>query len=220
MSKTIVIDAGHGGRDPGAVGPTGLRESDAALAVAQAMEQECQRLGLKTIMTRTDDTFIPLARRREIGDTGDALVSIHFNSAARYEAQGTETFAFSPGSAGAELGEMCQRAMVDFLGLADRGLKFQGFAVLRGRVPACLVEPWFIQNRAGEAMAKDEDVLENLAVELAGAVAQFFGIVAEVKEPPPEEPPHPQCVMPSALGKVAEARNLLDEAMATLAQSK
>lgn len=216
MSKTIVIDAGHGGHDPGAVGPTGLRESDAVLTVAQAMEKECQRIGLQTILTRRDDTFIPLARRREIGDTGDALVSIHFNSAARYEAQGTETFAFSPGSAGARLGEMCQRAMVDFLGLADRGLKFQGFAVLRGRVPACLVEPWFIQNRAGEKMARDKATLEQLGMELAVAVAEFFGVVVGEDQDPPEEPSHPPCVLPSALEKVAEARMALDEALELL----
>ncbi len=86
--RTIILDPGHGGRDVGAIGRRlGLREKDMALAVAKRIKNILEDEGIKIIMTRNDDTFIPLSRRVEIANraNADLFVSVHINaSRARY----------------------------------------------------------------------------------------------------------------------------------------
>ena len=95
--KTIVIDAGHGGKDPGAIGVSGLQEKDVTLRVARRVRDELRRKGYKVILTRSDDTFIPLEERTAIANTkgGDLFVSIHANSAPNRRANGLETYYLS-----------------------------------------------------------------------------------------------------------------------------
>lgn len=91
----VVIDAGHGGHDDGAKGPTGLKEKDLvldlALRVGKLVEE---RLGAEVIYTRTDDTFIPLERRPEIANENhaDLFLSIHANSSPLKSVAGVETY--------------------------------------------------------------------------------------------------------------------------------
>lgn len=90
----IVLDAGHGGRDPGAVA-NGVREKDVALAVTRKVGHYVEdRLGIRVVYTREDDTFIPLHERGRIanGSCGKLFVSIHANAARSSRARGTETF--------------------------------------------------------------------------------------------------------------------------------
>lgn len=97
--QTVVVDAGHGGIDPGAVGRGGLQEKtlnlDMALRLKTLLES---RLGVEVILTRQDDTFIPLHRRTEIANEygADLFVSIHCNAAPRRRgANGSETYFLS-----------------------------------------------------------------------------------------------------------------------------
>jgi len=78
----VVLDAGHGGKDPGAVGRKGLREKDVNLDMAFRVKKELERCGLQVTLTRLDDTFIPLAERPRIAnDRGaDIFVSLHANA--------------------------------------------------------------------------------------------------------------------------------------------
>ncbi len=90
----IVIDAGHGGRDPGAVAH-GVRESDVNLAIAQRLGRMVQEnLGIRVVYTRRDDRFVELAERGRIANQscGKLFVSIHANSASNQHAHGTETY--------------------------------------------------------------------------------------------------------------------------------
>ena len=97
----IAIDAGHGGEDPGAIGPGGLREKDAALDLAKRLAELVRRNGGQAVLTREDDTFIPLRRRTEIANTYnkhkgvDAFISIHLNAAPTRKARGIETYTLS-----------------------------------------------------------------------------------------------------------------------------
>ncbi len=93
----VVIDAGHGGKDPGAVGPTGLREKDVNLDVALKLALVLRERGVKPVLTREDDTFVPLATRAEVArDVGpDCFVSIHANAADNSWTEGFETFVMS-----------------------------------------------------------------------------------------------------------------------------
>jgi N-acetylmuramoyl-L-alanine amidase len=94
----VVVDAGHGGHDPGAHGPDGTREKDVTLAIALALQQELRdHPGIRVILTRDDDTFVPLGGRTKLAnDAGaDLFVSIHANSAERSGAEGFETYFLS-----------------------------------------------------------------------------------------------------------------------------
>jgi N-acetylmuramoyl-L-alanine amidase len=91
----VVIDAGHGGKDPGATAPGRIREKDLVLPIALKLGQYLEeRLGVEVIYTRDDDTFISLRNRGRIANANDAdlFISIHANSAANRRASGTETF--------------------------------------------------------------------------------------------------------------------------------
>jgi N-acetylmuramoyl-L-alanine amidase len=91
---TVVVDAGHGGSDPGAIGPGGLREKDVTLAVARDLEQRLVARGFRVVMTRRGDETISLEERTALaeGVGGDVFVSIHVNAARRNEAHGIETY--------------------------------------------------------------------------------------------------------------------------------
>jgi N-acetylmuramoyl-L-alanine amidase len=91
----IVIDAGHGGHDNGTIGPNGLIEKDVVLDVALRLSKLVQeRLGAEVVLTRSDDTFIPLQERTAIANDhkADLFLSIHANSSPAAEVAGTETF--------------------------------------------------------------------------------------------------------------------------------
>jgi N-acetylmuramoyl-L-alanine amidase len=92
---TMVIDAGHGGKDPGAVGPTGLREKDVVLRIAKRVRDKVtKQLGWKVVMTREDDRFIPLDERTGIANSKNAalFLSIHANACADRRVTGIESF--------------------------------------------------------------------------------------------------------------------------------
>ncbi len=96
--KTIVIDPGHGGRDPGAIGVTGLLEKDVVLKVAKKVAAILEReTTYKVILTRDSDIYIPLEERTAIANTreADLFVSIHANSAPNKKAKGVETYFLS-----------------------------------------------------------------------------------------------------------------------------
>ena len=97
--RTIVIDPGHGGHDPGAVGPSGLREKDVNLRIAKRLRErlieEGKSFGIENVyLTRSTDRFIPLEERTAIARKrkADIFISIHCNGARRKKAHGIETY--------------------------------------------------------------------------------------------------------------------------------
>jgi N-acetylmuramoyl-L-alanine amidase len=92
--QTIVLDAGHGGRDPGAIGVGGLREKDVTLRLATALGAKLEAQGFRIVQTRTDDRTIGLEERTAIAESvgGDLFVSLHANAAPRRSVAGIETY--------------------------------------------------------------------------------------------------------------------------------
>jgi N-acetylmuramoyl-L-alanine amidase len=92
----VVLDPGHGGKDPGAIGPTGLREKDITLAIAKRVKRilETRRPDLAVVLTRADDRYYGLVERTAMANTLDAdlFISIHCNAAPNREARGVETY--------------------------------------------------------------------------------------------------------------------------------
>ena len=93
--RRVVIDPGHGGKDPGATGPTGLKEKDVTLKIAKKVAERLRaELGCDVILTRHDDVFLPLEQRTAIANAkkADLFVSIHTNAAPNPSAEGIETY--------------------------------------------------------------------------------------------------------------------------------
>ncbi|GEM_PF-97776 len=93
--RTIVIDPGHGGKDPGAIGPNGLKEKSVVLKIARLLKDKLEkRLKVKVYLTRTRDVFIPLLRRPAIANSrrADLFISIHLNASPDRKARGVETY--------------------------------------------------------------------------------------------------------------------------------
>lgn len=100
-TRVVVIDAGHGGRDPGKIGPTGLKEKDVTLRIAHRLAAELRDRGYEVHLTRTRDTLIALADRAKLANRwraerpGAVFLSIHANAARSRTARGFETFFLS-----------------------------------------------------------------------------------------------------------------------------
>jgi len=92
--KRIVIDPGHGGRDPGAIGPSGLMEKDVVLKIAKRLKKKLERRGYEVFLTRERDIYLPLEERTAIANTkkADLFVSIHANASRKRGARGIETY--------------------------------------------------------------------------------------------------------------------------------
>lgn len=98
--KRVIIDAGHGGHDTGAIGPTGVREKDVSLAVVLKLKEKLEAQGLEVVLTRDDDTFIALDERTRIANRehGDLFISIHCNAAPSKTLRGIETYTLNTSS--------------------------------------------------------------------------------------------------------------------------
>lgn len=99
---TVVIDPGHGGHDPGAIGPSGLKEKDINLKIAKALKKKLEKagkgIGIRNVhLTREDDRFIPLEERTAIAKKlrADLFISIHCNASRNRSAHGLETYILS-----------------------------------------------------------------------------------------------------------------------------
>ena len=169
--NAVVIDAGHGGYDRGGIRGQRVSEKDLTLDVARRLQGILQKDGVKTVMTRSDDTFIPLPKRVAIANaTRDALfVSIHFNSATRSGAAGCETYYYNP-----KAGTVAARVQTQLMRVENgenRGVKRKAYYVLRNtNVPAVLAECGFLTNRTESTRCLQQAYREELASAIAKAI--------------------------------------------------
>jgi N-acetylmuramoyl-L-alanine amidase len=173
----VAIDPGHGGRDPGAIGPTGLREADVVLDIALRVRDMLTRDGVRVVMLRESDVTVELLDRprvaREKGVT--IFVSIHANASPRASVNGTETYYLTPQSLA--LAQMIQDELAIMLGIASRGIKTASFLVLRDSgVPTVLVETAFISHADGEAQLRDPGFRQRIAEAVYRGIARFLAI--------------------------------------------
>jgi N-acetylmuramoyl-L-alanine amidase len=174
-AHVVAIDAGHGGRDPGAIGPTGLHEKEVVLDVALRVRELLVRSGVRVIMTRETDTFVELADRSRLARAqgATAFVSIHANASTRPAANGSETYYLTPQSL--VLAQMMQEELGRVSGLANRGVRTANFQVLRENdVPAVLVEVAYLSNVDEEARLRAAAFRQRLAEAVARAVHRFL----------------------------------------------
>jgi N-acetylmuramoyl-L-alanine amidase len=170
---TVVIDAGHGGKDNGAYRRYGPPEKVVALDVAKRLNQKLRESQIKTVMTRTSDVFIPLDERVAIENRqkNAIFVSIHFNDAHRRGIHGFETYYHAADSA--QLASRIQGKLLTIRHSVNRGVHVANFRVLRlATYPAVLVECGFLSNRREGREARDSDYRELLADKIADAIVE------------------------------------------------
>ncbi len=173
----VALDPGHGGRDPGAIGPTGMREADAVLDIALRLKDLLARDGIRVVMLRETDTTIELADRprlaREAGAT--ILVSLHANAHTRTAVNGSETYYLTPQSLA--LAQMIQDELGVVLGIPSRGVKTATFLVLRDSgIPTVLVETAFISHPDEEARLRDATFRQRIAQAVHKGITRFLAI--------------------------------------------
>ena len=182
--KVIVIDAGHGGVDPGAVaknasGKIIARESHINLAVALLVGKKLEASGITVVYTRDDDTKIQLQDRSALANEieCDLFVSIHCNSIDNTSIKGTQVYYHPSSELGTQLAENIYDEMVDRTGLAPKGEQNGSHLyVIRTTVsPAVLVETAFISNES------DRNYLLSTSGQETMAEAIYQGIMKTIK---------------------------------------
>src|SRR5438874_6946138 len=195
---TVVVDAGHGGKDAGAYRRFGGAEKIATLDVAKRLASKLRESDLKVVMTRSTDVFIPLEERVAIENAqkNSIFVSIHFNDSRRRGIRGFETYYHSGNSI--DLATRIQAKLMTIPHSANRGVHRANFRVLRlATYPAVLVECGFLSNRREGGEARDAEYRELLADRIAEAIVeQRYGsgvyhasAEATVQPQPPSEGP-------------------------------
>src|SRR5256885_13359881 len=201
--NTVVVDAGHGGKDAGAYRKFGGAEKIATLDVAKRLSRKLRESDLKIVMTRSTDVFIPLEQRVAIENAqkNSIFVSIHFNDSRRRGIHGFETYYHSANSY--ELAHRIQSKLMTISHSANRGVHTANFRVLRlARYPAVLVECGYLSNRREGGEARDSDYRAALADRIAEAIVEHrygpgvYRASRSAAAPPPGEGPGP---VPSSL---------------------
>jgi N-acetylmuramoyl-L-alanine amidase len=168
---TVVVDAGHGGKDNGAFRRYGGAEKNATLDVATRLASKLRESQFRTVMTRSNDVFVSLDERAAISNNQkDAIfVSVHFNDSRRRGIRGFETYYHSP--VARDLAYRIQQHLVTIRGASNRGVKTANFRVLRKALyPAVLVECGFLSNRSEGAAARNANYRDELADKIAEAI--------------------------------------------------
>ncbi|MGI5824196.1 MAG: N-acetylmuramoyl-L-alanine amidase [Bacillota bacterium] len=174
----VVIDPGHGGSDPGAVA-NDSKEKEINLQVAERVSKNLTKKGITVIMTRTEDEYLELVERANIGTDAMAtvFVSMHCNSATATSATGVETYYYinSDNEYDEDLADCIQKAVIKATGAKDRGVKSANFSVLRNsEIPAALIEMGFISNADEAANLNDEEYQKQIATGVTNGIIAFL----------------------------------------------
>lgn len=196
--RSVCIDPGHGGKDPGNIEGK-FQEKRYTLLLAEELQKALKAAGVRATLSRTTDTYFDPAERPSLArrQKADLLISLHYNSAADASVRGIETYCMTPAKAsstnargeGANTGAYpanqydahnvllawsVQQALVEQLGLPDRGVRRARFAVLRfSTMPAILVEGGFMSNPAEMARIADATQRKNMAQAIAQGILAY-----------------------------------------------
>ena len=173
----VVIDPGHGGVDPGAIGIGGLREIDIIFPISLQVASLLEAQGVQVILTRRDDRTLDLQPRVDIAEQANAnlFVSIHANaiSLSRPDVNGIESYYFS--DAGRRLAAVIHSSMLSATGMRNRGLKRSRFYVLKNTsMPATLLEVGFVTGVEDAPRLADPQWRTTMAGAIAQGILQYI----------------------------------------------
>ncbi len=179
----IMLDPGHGGSDPGAIG-NGLQEKDLTLDIARRVKQHLNNryLDVHVRMTREEDVYLSLSQRTQMANEwpADFFLSIHINSSSNLAADGFESYVYNkPGCCATSLAkqQVIHPYIVQQMKFKDRNMKRDNFYVLREtKMPSLLLENLFISNPEDASKLANPQFREQLARAIADGVAKAWGI--------------------------------------------
>ncbi|BAY26262.1 cell wall hydrolase/autolysin [Calothrix sp. NIES-2100] len=172
----VIIDPGHGGKDPGAIGIGGVREKDIILPIGRRIAEILQQNGVQVVMTRNADYFVSLQGRVDMAEKANAsvFVSIHANSAgaARPDVSGLETYYYDNGLG---LARIVHSNILRGLNVRDRGVRRARFYVLRkSSMPSILVETGYLTGREDVANLQSAGYQNQMAEAIARGILQYL----------------------------------------------
>jgi N-acetylmuramoyl-L-alanine amidase len=171
----VVIDPGHGGKDPGAIGLGGLREVDVVLPISLEVARLLEQRGVQVVLTRNSDYFVELPGRTAIANRvgADIFVSIHANAVAnRPDVSGLETYYLS---SGLTLAQFIHNSILQSLNIRDRGVRRARFYVLRHTaMPSVLVETGFVTGEEDSARLATPAYQSQMAQAIANGILQYL----------------------------------------------
>jgi len=180
QNRVIILDPGHGGKDPGTVKGS-VSEKSITLKVSTQVKQLLENAGAKVYMTRTGDTYPSLQDRVDFtqANYGEIFVSVHVNSAANSSAQGTETYyAISTGDMYQEdidLATFVNNQIVNNLNMKNRGVKQEQYYVIRNMViPSILVELGFLTNTEDHNKMTNDQYVNLFAESIYNGILQYY----------------------------------------------
>ncbi|WP_445479373.1 N-acetylmuramoyl-L-alanine amidase [Lysinibacillus irui] len=180
QNRIIILDPGHGGKDPGTVKGSAA-EKNITLKVSTQVKQLLENAGAKVYMTRTGDTYPSLQDRVDFtqANYGEIFVSVHVNSAANASAQGTETYyAISTGDMYQEdidLATFVNNQIVNNLNMKNRGVKQEQYYVIRNMViPSILVELGFLTNTEDNNKMTNDQYVKLFAESIYNGILQYY----------------------------------------------
>jgi N-acetylmuramoyl-L-alanine amidase len=174
----VVIDPGHGGRDPGAIGIGGIQEKNVTLDIGQKLAERLRRQGIDVVMTRDSDIELDLAPRVAIAERAkaDFFVSIHANSInmSRPDVSGLETYYHHKNSA--LLADKIHGEVLQTTGIVDRRVRTARFYVIRNTsMPAVLLEVGFVTGAEDASRLADPAYRSRTADAIAAGILQTAG---------------------------------------------
>ena len=179
--KKLVIDLGHGGNDPGAVGLNRTYESNIVLAIGKELDKLLKNYDIEVKFTRLSDTYLSLSERVKIANNfkADYFLSIHINSATDKSVRGTEIWQYS--NKNNKLNKFSNKLCKDIsniFNIRNRGVKFsQNFFVLKNtNMPSALIEVDFISNIDAEKDLNISDNIKAIALAIKDNLLDLFGL--------------------------------------------
>ena len=173
------LDFGHGGKDPGALGPKNTKESDTVLKIGMLVKSKLEKHFEKVITTRESDSFYSLEQRTNKANKNscDYFISIHMNSSTNKTAKGTETWVYDSNSKLYNLAQNLSSNLSTNLKTPNRGIKeSKKFSVLKNtKMPALILEIDFISNTEIESLCANESYIKNVADTIASTLLSFIG---------------------------------------------
>ncbi len=183
QGQLVLVDPGHGGFDPGAIGITGAHEADLNLAVGLSLKEELENAGLQVLMTRDSDIGLGTTQNESLATRGgiieecgsDIVVSIHMNSFPSDPSVSGPIVMFMPGSdRGKALAESVQQSLNDTLGVTGSARAEDLYVLRSGNQPCVLVECGFISNEEEEYSMQQPDYQQKLARAICEGILQYF----------------------------------------------
>jgi len=174
----VMIDAGHGGTDPGAISVNGRYEKDLTLPVAlKVAERLAAEPMIEPLLARSGDTYLAPSERAALANAQqvDLFISIHANTASSPSVAGTETYYWRDDSAA--FAQTIHESLLGAIGSNDRKVKKERFVVVRETtMPAALLELGFISNPADEAKLYDDQMQNRIADAIVAAIKTYYSI--------------------------------------------